>query len=375
MNDLSYSELESRRFGLRVFRGHLQEIRDKDLLSFLVKERADVVIFRIPAEERAQLQRLDRMGFPYLIADDLVYYTADLAKWKPADLRNTDMEFRPCTPVDEETLNGLVAEIFVNYTNHYHANPFLDKKDILEGYKEWARNHIAASHPDKMTWLVYRGGHAIAFATCAFHEAGCEGVLYGVKAEHSGGGVYGDLIRFTQRYFRDQGMTTMKVSTQVQNYAVQKVWAREGFYLSHSYITVHINPLLSATRVPIHVLDYTVTEQDIELSAQASGDRNPLHFDSGFAKSQGFADRFAHGLVANGIISKYAGMVYPGSGTLFMGFTYRFFKPMIIHQRYRFEFTVPFENRQSGFYKSVVKVLDAQGSLCLVAYLDLYKKS
>src|SRR3546814_5792516 len=55
--------------------------------------------------------------------------------------------------------------------------------------------------------------------------------------EHAGGGLYGDLIRYTQARFRALGYRRMKVSTQVWNLAVQKVWSREGFSLVQAYDT------------------------------------------------------------------------------------------------------------------------------------------
>lgn len=68
--------------------------------------------------------------------------------------------------------------------------------------------------------------------------------MYGVRRPASGGGVYGDLIRFTQAYFKNKGFRKMKVSTQVNNYAVQKVWGWEVFYIAEAYLTVHINAFL-----------------------------------------------------------------------------------------------------------------------------------
>ena len=58
-------------------------------------------------------------------------------------------------------------------------------------------------------------------------------------------GIYSDVVRFTQNYFKAIGMKKMWVSTQLQNYSVQKSWIEEGFYLKKSFETYHINTLLA----------------------------------------------------------------------------------------------------------------------------------
>ena len=77
------------------------------------------------------------------------------------------------------------------------------------------------------------------------HRRHRDGRLLG-EAQESGGGIYGDLIRHTQADFASRGFSTMLVSTQVNNFAVQKVWAREGFHLFEAWDTYHVNALLSA---------------------------------------------------------------------------------------------------------------------------------
>ena len=42
-------------------------------------------------------------------------------------------------------------------------------------------------------------------------------------------------------------------------------------------------------------LVHTITDRDIELFGEASGDRNPVHFDEAFAKTTIFKGRVAHG--------------------------------------------------------------------------------
>jgi 3-hydroxybutyryl-CoA dehydratase len=68
----------------------------------------------------------------------------------------------------------------------------------------------------------------------------------------------------------------------------------------------------------------TVTEHDIELFGEATGDRNPVHFDETFAGQTIFKGRVAHGALSAGFISAVLGMKIPGPGAIFVSLTVRF---------------------------------------------------
>jgi 3-hydroxybutyryl-CoA dehydratase len=74
----------------------------------------------------------------------------------------------------------------------------------------------------------------------------------------------------------------------------------------------------------------TVTERDVELFGEVSGDVNPVHFDEAFAARTIFKGRIAHGVLSSSYISTVLGMKMPGPGTIFMSLTTRFKAPVRI---------------------------------------------
>jgi len=74
----------------------------------------------------------------------------------------------------------------------------------------------------------------------------------------------------------------------------------------------------------------TVTERDIQLFGEVSGDVNPVHFDENFAKTTIFKGRIAHGVLSVSYISTVLGMKMPGPGTIFMSASTRFKAPVRI---------------------------------------------
>lgn len=367
---LDAAPLESQRFGMRVYRGTLEALDGKVLRNQLLRDNVDVAIIRTPGDGQEAASQFERMGFPFLHADVLVYYDLDLTAYSPRPPRNQDLEFVLCHEGLKGELAGLVREIFSGYRNHYNANPFLPSDKILEGFQEWAVDFGAGGAPGRCAWLVRRDGAWVAFATCSFAGDTCEGVLYGVRPDHAGGGLYSDLIRFTQAHFKAEGYALMKVSTQIHNIAVQKVWGREGFALSKCYHTWHLNPMLSHTVRPPHHQRLQVTPELIEAWGQVSGDRNPIHFDDARAREVGLPGRIAHGLIANGWLSKVLGMEFPGPGTLFQGYRLLFMSPMLPGVNYDLTLTVLHADPQ-GFWKCLGRITDPSGRTVLLAYLDL----
>jgi len=74
----------------------------------------------------------------------------------------------------------------------------------------------------------------------------------------------------------------------------------------------------------------TVTERDVALFGEVSGDTNPVHFDEEFARTTPFKGRIAHGVLTASYISTVLGMEMPGPGTIFIGLNIRFKAPVRI---------------------------------------------
>lgn len=76
-----------------------------------------------------------------------------------------------------------------------------------------------------------------------------------------------------------------------------------------------------------------VTEQDVEMYAEISGDKNPLHLDEEYAQKTRFHGRIAHGMIGAGFISAAIAGVLPGPGTVYLNQTLNFERPVRIGDR------------------------------------------
>lgn len=74
----------------------------------------------------------------------------------------------------------------------------------------------------------------------------------------------------------------------------------------------------------------TVSEKDIQLFADVSGDRNPVHLDADYAATTMFKERIAHGMLSAAYISAVFGMKLPGPGAIYISQTLAFRAPVKI---------------------------------------------
>lgn len=373
INTLEYSRLDSERFDYQVLRGKFDSIDCKAIARKIFESNADIAILRVPSTAKG-LQNLSRWALPVTHADTLVYYRCDFTRHTPKPVRNSDLEFRKATPKDLPSLRKMISQTFEGYISHYHANSLFAAEQILAGYQEWAEGHTTRA--DCTLWIAARNGQIVAFAACAesAEDQTAEGVLYGVSQDESGGGIYGDLIRHTQADFAARGFASMLVSTQVGNFAVQKVWAREGFHLFQAWDTYHINSLLTSGELVYEKALVFSTEQ-VAAFATASGDLNPIHLDDEAARAAGFEGRISHGVLAAAELSRILGTDVPGPGTIFSRLDMAFLLPIIAGANYSLSLRIPGGIKPSGHMHGVMAIRDGQSRVCAYAHTDIVLRS
>jgi 3-hydroxybutyryl-CoA dehydratase len=114
----------------------------------------------------------------------------------------------------------------------------------------------------------------------------------------------------------------------------------------------------------------TVTQKDIEMFAEVSGDHNPVHLDAAFAAATPFKGIIAHGMLSASFISAILGTTLPGQGTIYMGQNLRFLAPVRPGDTVRTVITVKeihLEKRrvicQTQCYVGETQVIDGEATL------------
>lgn len=74
------------------------------------------------------------------------------------------------------------------------------------------------------------------------------------------------------------------------------------------------------------------SEKDVNDFARLSGDFNPIHVDPEFAKNTIFGQRIVHGVLVSSLFSNLLAEQVPGKGSIYLGQTFKFKKPVFFDQ-------------------------------------------
>jgi len=231
------SQPDSEHFGIPVAR--VQGAREEEIPGIVEWcARNDVRLLIARSGRIEAVHAMEEDGFRLM--DVLVYYHF-LFDRKPIPLREGSVSVRQChMPEDLEQIVEIASASFTGYAGHYHNDPRLPKDRCAEGYADWARNSCLDRSVAQEVFVAEVDGRVVAFATVRLREPSvAEGSLVAVAPEAQRRGTYRELLIARLQWCRDQGISKMIASTQVNNYAVQKVLQRVGFEMYDSLYTLH----------------------------------------------------------------------------------------------------------------------------------------
>jgi 3-hydroxybutyryl-CoA dehydratase len=75
----------------------------------------------------------------------------------------------------------------------------------------------------------------------------------------------------------------------------------------------------------------TITDADVRLFAQLSGDKNPMHLDEEYASTTRFKHRIAHGHYVASMFSTILGTQLPGEGCIYLSQEMKYVAPVYLN--------------------------------------------
>ena len=134
----------------------------------------------------------------------------------------------------------------------------------------------------------------------------------------------------------------------------------------HSMDTELMNDLTNYTYEEITIgqrAEYSkrVDERDIQLFAVVSGDVNPLHLVADYAATTDFGERIAHGMLTGAFISAALALELPGPGTVYLGQSLRFRRPVRIGDEITVRLEVTGKRDDKGFVTLECNAVNQEG--------------
>lgn len=90
--------------------------------------------------------------------------------------------------------------------------------------------------------------------------------------------------------------------------------------MATTYDTIEVGDSYTTKRV--------ITAEDVKTFADITGDDNPIHVDEEYAKQSRFGKPIVHGVLLLGLLSKVMGRDFPGHGSVAVGISCRFLRPV-----------------------------------------------
>ena len=87
-------------------------------------------------------------------------------------------------------------------------------------------------------------------------------------------------------------------------------------------------------------IEKKITDKDIDDFAKLTGDNNPVHTNSDFAKKTIFKQKVAHGFLSASFISTLIATKLPGPGSIYLSQNLKFLAPVFIDDLVRVKVTV-----------------------------------
>lgn len=114
-----------------------------------------------------------------------------------------------------------------------------------------------------------------------------------------------------------------------------------------------------------------IGEQDIQLFAIVSGDNNPVHLDAEFAAGTPFKERIAHGMLSGAVISAAIALELPGPGTIYLGQSMRFRRPVKIGDTITVELEITDKRDDKKFVTLDTKVVNQDGEVVVTGTAEV----
>jgi len=103
-------------------------------------------------------------------------------------------------------------------------------------------------------------------------------------------------------------------------------------------------------------VDFVISEEELRQFAVLSGDFNPLHVDSDFARSKGFDGAVVHGALLVAKVSQLIGMRLPGRDSVWTGLSLQFRQPLYVGRAARVDAVIDRLSAATGMVVLKLKV-------------------
>ena len=206
------------------------------------REGIALVYAKLRIEELASQWALLRQGFQPM--GGWINYGLWLERWE-YPRQKSPASLRPASPEDARLLENLAAESFT--LDRFHADPRISPTRADQLHRFWIRNSLTGSAAQSVLVAENDLGQVCGFLTYNVRDEAPDRlgglriarvILNAVDGNERGQGIYPQMLSTV--ILECQGQADfLQVETQVNNYPVQRCWARMGLAPIESGLNLH----------------------------------------------------------------------------------------------------------------------------------------
>lgn len=241
---ITLNDLESDRFGVLFGRmtmtgnaGCAREVAD----AIDTADRSGIAVLsaRLDVTELPSIRMLEDLGFR--IMDTLVYYRRTLpTNYEESSHRKDGSYLTRLSVADAQACSAIARVAFRNYLGHYHADPRLSNTAADAAYVDWAERLVLQPEAGSISLGICADSKIQGFITgVPRSNKSSEIILNAVHPDAQRRGFYEALLKKYLREATSRGDLNVMISTQIQNYPVQRIWCKLGFSPFKSLHTFH----------------------------------------------------------------------------------------------------------------------------------------
>lgn len=201
---------------------------------------AEMTMARVSLDAIAELNALESAGFRTM--DVQVTW---MRRGPVANSISARAAIRSATPKDVAALSVIARESMREAPTHFHVDGRFDAERVDALYERWAENSVTGAAAEFVA-IAEIGNEIAGFTTAkvvGLGDAAAEryGVLplVAVAARYRGLGVAHGLICAALTWFDGQGVTSVCVGTQANNFPAARLYAKLGFRPVHAAASLH----------------------------------------------------------------------------------------------------------------------------------------
>lgn len=246
---VKFSDVESRRFSRHVARLTVPEQckwADREIVTLATSVETDLLILRSPTSRNRLGGLLGSNPHVQTIhADSLLYFSRRLDSFTAVNTM-PEVISETTDTISASELENLVSATFVDYQNHYSANPSIPAGAVQDGYAEWASNTLTS--PNGHVVALKSTRRIVAFIVYTlFHrsdgELNAEILLNGTHPAFRNKGLYAAAFSLSLLDARHRGAKRMWISTQSSHRAMIRTWEKAGLQFELGLNTYHCSPV------------------------------------------------------------------------------------------------------------------------------------